>query len=151
MILGKYEYDDPKNELHRRSVRNTYYKYYNCGGYALETFSWYVPYDYERDDLSIEEYMKNCVKTMLEKVDGLRILENIDSPIMENEYRIAFRLGLKCDFHYLKQDKQGHWWNKRGSGKIRQFPKKEVLAMTWFPDVYFNYSGPIVFMAKRRI
>ena len=36
---------DPKNSNHLRNINNTDKFDYNCGGYALGTFSWYTPFD----------------------------------------------------------------------------------------------------------
>lgn len=40
---------DPFNFLRNRNVRNTEKITYNCGGYALGTFSWYCPHRREDD------------------------------------------------------------------------------------------------------
>ena len=41
------DYEDFFNERQTRNEENTEKKDYNCGGYALRTFSWYLPYEYD--------------------------------------------------------------------------------------------------------
>ena len=36
--------EDFFNRNHTRNEGNTHYADYNCGGWALKTFSWFVPY-----------------------------------------------------------------------------------------------------------
>ena len=40
---GAPRLSDPFNTLGLRNINNTIKRYYNCGGYALGTFSWYWP------------------------------------------------------------------------------------------------------------
>ena len=51
MFRSFYLQDDPFNKNNKRNVRNTERNTYNCGGYALGTFSWYCPHD-ENDEKS---------------------------------------------------------------------------------------------------
>ena len=47
---------DPFNTLGLRNVSNTVKRYYNCGGYAFGTFSWYWPGRTEEEHDEIMEY-----------------------------------------------------------------------------------------------
>ena len=44
------DYDDFFNIKRTRNEENTDIEYYNCGGYALETYSWYCPFDIDFKD-----------------------------------------------------------------------------------------------------
>lgn len=50
VTISNYGYErkfanDPFNKDNRRRQKNTKTEAYNCGGFALGTFSWYAPYD----------------------------------------------------------------------------------------------------------
>ena len=38
------------NENQTRNEQNTNQSEYNCGGYALKTFSWYTPYEFDEEE-----------------------------------------------------------------------------------------------------
>ena len=42
---------DPLNNQKTRNIKNSNRYNYNCGGYALETFSWYCPHTKQDDRL----------------------------------------------------------------------------------------------------
>ena len=48
--------EDYFNEKQTRNEENTEKKDYNCGGYALKTFSWYLPYEYDEKDYPFFSY-----------------------------------------------------------------------------------------------
>ena len=48
---------DPFNFLRNRNVRNTEKRTYNCGGYALDTFSWYCPTEQKMTSTTLETIM----------------------------------------------------------------------------------------------
>lgn len=69
---------DSFNKQRVRAQNNTYFRNYNCGGFALGTFSWYCPYD-----ISVVDYAFNRgYITSFERDDILRQLT-------EDEYLIA--------------------------------------------------------------
>ena len=83
-----YEFQDPYNIKNNRNAFNTDRFSYNCAGYALGTFSWYVPYDmddcYELDELRDE--LQHCRFQIIgsddkEKDYILRQCDNIRSEI----------------------------------------------------------------------
>ena len=74
---------DPFNFLRNRNVRNTEKRTYNCGGYALGTFSWYCPHraeddlthfgNYYAEDLSEAEVItQHSVQVMLDSNELFR-------------------------------------------------------------------------------
>ncbi len=71
-IYEKFRNSDPLNSERLRKVNNTPRYYYNCGGYALNCFSWYVPNEFcdsfdwdsweealEKNELVLEDLMED--------------------------------------------------------------------------------------------
>lgn len=119
---------------------------YNCGGYALNTFTWYRPYAGYRGTFSTTRAgMKAYVDYMIKDFRGkLREIETIES-LRSGEYAIAFRT-RKDDFHFCKRDSSGNWRHKRGWwSKLFRIPTKEVFGEVW-PG---GYNSPIVLLAMK--
>lgn len=137
-----------------RNIHNTRKSYYNCGGYALGTYSWYCPNDdgfdspmYD-DSYTMEERTQFAVDYMLNDFCDLRVIKTLEE-ITENEYAIAFRIA-KDDFHYMVK-KGNQWYSKAGgSYKIDRVPQEIVLGKVWFTDYGVTYNGPLVLFAKRK-
>lgn len=127
-------------------------KTFNCGGYALDTFTWYNPcygFDYFFD--SEEENDKKIdflSEIMLEEFPDMR---RIDSPdeVGKNEYVIAFRITQSIfdfDFHFIRRGRNGVWYEKMGARMgINRVSKEEVFAPSWKN----KYFGKIAFFAKK--
>ena len=86
-----YGAKDPLNIFGKRNLENTDMFDYNCGGFALGTFSWYLPCPRHADHknyfgfLSAQEAEKKtekCVQFMLAEVPGLRRLRSKDDHLM---------------------------------------------------------------------
>jgi hypothetical protein len=153
--FGTIDYlEDELNWNRYRNVKNTKKINYNCGGYALGTFSWYLPiFDYDDDDTTYdfddwdeaEEKTWRCVQVM--KIEfrrrGLRVIESV-AELVENEYAIAFRLSSDGDFHFLRRYSNGSWYHKRGNAPYIE----RISATEVFSDMWVNrYDGPIVLLA----
>jgi hypothetical protein len=158
MVFAKndipYGFVDELNFNGFRNIRNTNKNAYNCGGYALGTYSWYHPHgEDERDCLydtriSIEERTKHAVQYMLNDFCDLRVIKTLEE-VTENEYAIAFRLA-KDDFHYMVK-KGNQWYSKAGGCPIiDRVPQEIVLSKVWFTDYDVTYDGPLVLFAKRK-
>lgn len=133
------------NQDKERNIKNTDKGSYNCGGYALGTFSWYVPYS-KRDTWVYPIPLEKLIEQMLKDFPNLRMIDNINE-VQKNEYAIAFRKG-DGDFHYMKKAKNGRWYNKRGcSYKIETLTQEEVLDKNW----YNWYDEPITLFAMREV
>ena len=138
--------DDAFNSLKKRNIKNTEKQVYNCGGYALESFSWYIP-SFGREPVHRAEKatLEGCVETMLKEFPNLRVIQSLDE-LKDNEYAIAFRMS-DHDFHYVKRASNGHWYHKMGSSHyIRTMAQKVVFSESWG----YGYDGEIVLMAKTR-
>ena len=155
-MFRTFREDDAYNLGNNRTIKNTPKERYNCGGYALGTFSWYCPYSEEDDDgwfgfhcgyrTREEAWEKTMylVGFMLNDFCGqLRIIRQL-SDLKRHEYAIAFRLSADGDFHYIKQGKNGVWYHKRGaSAEIHTMSTDEVLNTRWCR----RYGGPVVLLA----
>jgi len=102
-----------------RNSDNTDDYEYNCGGYALNTFSWYEPYKEDLDDIEneIAEYIESgyekkeiyhfflnmFTKNLLSEIRGLRLV-NDKSEVKPDERLIYFRF-----FYELVSDFDDEW------------------------------------------
>lgn len=159
MFRSHYLKDDPFNKNNRRNVRNTPKRNYNCGGYALETFSWYCPHSEEDDeflwgyDYSFGTQEEAWVKTMyavskmiLDFEGNLRMIKSLKQLHKGTERVVAFRLSSDGDFHYIKKTLSG-WRHKCGaSSDIRHMSEYEVFHTKWNG----RYDGPIVLLAIKK-
>ena len=155
-------FDDKFNQNNKRNRNNTPNREYNCGGWALNIFSWYRPttnpffckwgkvecYTDGDQKLSTTEMFNITLKSvdcMLHEFKDLRVISNLNE-LKSNEYAIAFRIGsLVNDFHFCKRSKNGHWTHKMGGSQIRPISKQEVFADNWFGE----YCGHLVLFAKK--
>lgn len=142
---------DPFNRDRKRNLRNTVKSTYNCGGYALECFSWYLPRLKYSGHYSFGTHSKNhrstmySVKCMLKEFPDLRIIHSLDE-IQEDEYPILFRHSSDGDFHYIKRCNDGVWRHKMGGTyPIRVMPKSQLWSI-WC----HRYNGEIVMLAKKK-
>ena len=101
--------EDPFNTKKTRTENNTKGYFYTCGGYALETFSWFCPYKTDnRDeyiyDLLVDGFtpkeiidilLEEDVKYMLDAFGkNIRLISNINE-LEEKEIGIAYRIHLE--------------------------------------------------------
>lgn len=163
------------NKKRTRNENNCSFDEYNCGGYALGTFNWYLPYEKDKDfwyesnidfinDLldtgwSIEEATEKILDKNIEQMlKQFSNLEVIEKPTDENDI-IAYRLSVMADeefygeepsiwdmdFHFLLYH-DGQWTHKNGKGAIEKFEGN--LYDVWNIDSYFEYNSPIRFLRR---
>lgn len=137
---------DYLNKEKKRNEFNTDVDMYNCGGYALRTYSWYLPWEDEYEILdeindeqldeedALECILQKCCDYMLNEFDGtLRIAPQL--PLKKFKYNpkeeelIAFRVNVNhfekndeinyfdIEFHF-KVYRDGKWMEKLGSEPI---------------------------------
>lgn len=145
--------EDQFNVNNLRNVDNSDKLSYNCAGYALQCFSWYMPAErstefrgWEKDEVSFPfSATERAVSIMLGDFPDLRRIQSLDE-VRDNEYAILFRLSSDGDFHYIRQASNGHWFHKRGN-----HPYIDTIRASEIFKVWFNrYDGPIVILAKER-
>lgn len=139
---------------------------YNCGGYALGTFTWILldafghGYDLSFDDVDedmMEEFKgyiarveDNCVEEIVENFEGLVRPISVLSELHKDEYAVLFRVsyddeGYIDDFHFVKRHHDGHYSHKPGSAPIAEFegdPFDGAWANSWL-----DYNAPIKILA----
>ena len=136
---------------------------YNCGGYALETYDWYLPYDRDEGYFYINELLDEAGELVTLAQLKYRILADFpelklvsqqevqDKLIDYHTYQIiAFRieLGGNCDFHFMKLGKNGSWYEKRGASyKIHRHSFNDVFDDCWNG----RYNSEIIFFIRERI
>lgn len=164
LYSGEEIFDDPLNSTNSRTRANTDPYDYNCAGYALETYSWYLPCDRDTyfDALdtfeetgktyfgSYNEFQRNALTVeftsrILRDFPDVRMISSVKD-LHPDEYAFAFRVGVD-DFHFVKRGANGVWYEKRGN--IPQFfrmSRERVFNTSWGS----RYNGPIILMAKKR-
>jgi hypothetical protein len=149
---------DEFNVLGLCNKRNTLIHNYNCGGWALNCFSWYRPTtdpcychwgdEYDEEPMTDSEMLRitdQAVRVMVREFADLRVIYNLRE-LKKDEYAIAFRIGHKVnDFHFCKRQKNGHWTHKLGGLWITPIKKEEVFSESWLD----GYCGKIVLLAKK--
>ena len=146
---------DPLNNQKTRNIKNSDRYEYNCGGYALETFSWYCPHTKSDKTLhhgfdTLEEAYETtmyAVSVMVAEFEGkIRMLRSKEELHKKTETLIAFRLSSDGDFHYVKKTRSG-WKHKMGASyPIQKMSEKEVFETVWCGC----YDGPIVLLAMKK-
>lgn len=153
-----FENKDAMNLKGLRNERNTSQFDYNCGGYALGTFSWYCPCEEEEnkgnyfgDDFSakkLESRTQDCVNKLLNDFANLRVINSIKE-LQKNELAVAFRIsGIVDDFHFILRKRNGQWFEKNGAGIIHRVTKNYALNQTW-GTIFTTYHGKIVLFARK--
>lgn len=138
-------YCDPLNLENTRNVHNMAdsYRMYNCAGYALGCFSWYIPF-YNLDVDTMEKITEVSTNNILGDFPNVRRIYSVEEA-GHNEYVIAFRMCRDLwDFHFLLRHPSGRWFHKQGSTHIKPFPASEVFKPEWAG----RYTGPIVLFAR---
>lgn len=147
---------DPYNKFQNRNVRNTPKSDYNCGGYALGTFSWYCPYPEEVANEMIEGWYEEAeawektmymVSNMVADFGGrVRMLYHKDQ-LERNERLVLFRISSDGDFHYVIKKRNGYYHKRGAFPKIEKMTEEEVFETNWCRN---RYDGPIVMLAVKK-
>ena len=149
---------DPFNTLGLRNIGNTVKRHYNCGGYALGTFSWYWPGRTEEEydeimecagDEDWDNVLKLASEAIISELPGWSVvpfnlvMERKYSP---KEYEIVAMRFCDYDFHFWKLGRNWNWYDKMGSiGRINRHAFEDVRD-TWC----HRYDSPIVCFIRMR-
>ena len=150
---------DPFNVHGLRNITNTSKRFYNCGGYALGTFSWYWPGRTEEEHDEIMEYaeaedwdnaLKLAAEAIVDELPGWElvgleaVMERVYSP---DKYEIVAMRFCDFDYHFWKLGRNWNWYDKMGNaGWIDRHAFTEVLARRW----NYRYDSPIVCFIRTR-
>ena len=150
--------DDPFNTLGMRNINNTTKRHYNCGGYALGTFSWYWPGRTEEEHDKIMEYaeaedwdnaLELAAGAIIRELSGWMVVPF--SLIMKRkyspkEYEIVAMRFCDFDFHFWKLGRNWNWYDKMGSaGWINRHAFEDVRHI-WCD----RYNSPIICFIRAR-
>lgn len=141
---------------------------YNCGGYALGTFTWILldsfnhgeDLEFEDDEtedemiedieLYVDDLEEECVKELVENFAGLVRPISVISELKEDEYAVLFRVsydgdGYIDDFHFVKRHHDGHYSHKPGNAPIVEFEGNPFYG-DWESSC-LDYNAPIKILA----
>ena len=126
-----------------RNSKNTRTHGYNCGGFALGTYTW-VEVGFETTEEALHDLFRDF--------DGfIRKIENAEE-VNENEFIVLFRISEEGDefgdFHFLKRTDEGKWIHKPGAEPVAEF-EGDPFKVAWSEEV--RYHGEIVMLAVDRI
>lgn len=138
--MNYYKVDhDPLNTLGLRNIRNTDKADYNCGGYALGTFSWYLPSCTRKEYTDIMSHadigdmdtaLTLASEAIVAELPGWSIvpfalvMERKYSP---KDYEIVAMRFCYYDFHFWKLGRNWNWYDKMGGcGQINRHAFNDV-------------------------
>lgn len=117
---------DPLNMRGSRNIRNTDKADYNCGGYALGTFSWYLPSRTRKEYSDImghadigdmDTALTLAAEAIVNELPGWSVVPL--ALVMERKYSpkdyeiVALRF-CYYDFHFWKLGRNWNWYDKMG-------------------------------------
>lgn len=149
---------DPLNMRGSRNIRNTDKADYNCGGYALGTFSWYLP-SRTREEYSdimghadigdMDTALTLASEAIVDELPGWSIvpfalvMERKYSP---KDYEIVAMRFCYYDFHFWKLGRNWNWYDKMGCrGQINRHAFND--ARNVWND---RYDSPVVCFIRAR-
>ena len=149
---------DPFNTLGLRNISNTTKRYYNCGGYALGTFSWYWPGRTKEEHDEIMDYanagdwksaLELAAEAIINELPGWTVVPL--ALVMERKYSpaqyevVAMRFSYE-DFHFWKLGRNWNWYDKMGSAGWIDRHAFEDVRRIWCR----RYNSPIVCFIRTR-
>lgn len=138
--MNYYKVDhDPLNKRGSRNIRNTDKADYNCGGYALGTFSWYLPSRTRKEYTDImghadigdmDTALTLAAKAIVNELPSWSVVPL--ALVMERKYSpkdyeiVAMRFCF-YDFHFWKLGRNWNWYDKMGGcGRINRHAFNDV-------------------------
>ena len=149
---------DPFNTLGMRNINNTVKRHYNCGGYALGTFSWYWPGRTEKEHDAIMRYAETkdwdnalelAAEAIVNELPGWSVVPFalvMARKYSPKDYEIVALRFCYYDFHFWKLGRNWNWYDKMGG--CRQIDRHA------FNDVRYKwnsrYDSPVVCFIRAR-
>lgn len=149
---------DPLNMHGSRNIRNTDKADYNCGGYALGTFSWYLPSRTRKEYTDImghadigdmDTALTLASEAIVAELPGWStvpfalVMERKYSP---KDYEIVAMRFCYYDFHFWKLGRNWNWYDKMGGcGQINRHAFNDVR-YKW----NYLYDSPVVCFIRAR-
>lgn len=162
VVRTSYKIDYPYdclNKKGKRTIYNTPREAFNCGGYALNTISWYCPYSrcddgsfpklYQRLKRDYRAVLEYTVEYMLKEFNKrLRVIQSLDE-LQEGEEAVGYRIATNgWDFHYIRRKNNGSWYGKRGACPlIERYTAAQVFDSNSAAWSYGDYDSEMVLFA----
>lgn len=117
---------DPFNKRGSRNIRNTDKADYNCGGYALGTFSWYLPSRTRKEYTDImghadigdmDTALTLASEAIVAELPGWSIIPFalvMERKYSPKDYEIVAMRFCYYDFHFWKLGRNWNWYDKMG-------------------------------------
>lgn len=125
--------------------------YYNCGGFALSTYTWVRPFTEIEDNSKL--YPFRFDRGIWRLVGGLLEQFNIRCVtsfkyISSSEYPVIFRVG-SSDFHFMRYSELlDGWIDKMGNSSLINLHNEEkVMRGHWY---YGKYDSQIIKLAVKK-
>ena len=150
---------DPLNKRGSRNIRNTDKADYNCGGYALGTFSWYLPSRTREEYTDImghadigdmDTALALAAEAIVNELPGWSVVPL--ALVMERKYSpkdyeiVALRF-CYYDFHFWKLGRNWNWYDKMGCRRQINRHAFNDVRNVWND----RYDSPVVcFMRARK-
>ena len=149
---------DPLNMLGSRNIRNTDKADYNCGGYALGTFSWYLPSRTREEYTDIMGHadigdMDTALTLASEAIVNelpswsvvplALVMERKYSP---KDYEIVAMRFCYYDFHFWKLGRNWNWYDKMGCRRQINRHAFNDVRNVWND----RYDSPVVCFIRAR-
>ena len=150
---------DPLNKRGSRNIRNTDKADYNCGGYALGTFSWYLPSRTREEYTDImghadigdmDTALTLAAEAIVNELPGWSVVPL--ALVMERKYSpkdyeiVAMRFCF-YDFHFWKLGRNWNWYDKMGCRRQINRHAFNDVRNVWND----RYDSPVVcFMRARK-
>ena len=157
--MNYYKVDhDPLNKRGSRNIRNTDKADYNCGGYALGTFSWYLPSRTREEYTDImghadigdmDTALTLAAEAIVNELPGWTIVPLalvMARKYSPKDYEIVAMRFCHYDFHFWKLGRNWNWYDKMGGCK--------QIDRHAFNDVRYKwnrrYDSPVVCFIRAR-
>ena len=157
--MNYYKVDhDPLNMRGSRNIRNTDKADYNCGGYALGTFSWYLPSCTREEYTDIMRHadigdmdtaLTLASEAIVNELPGWSVVPLalvMARKYSPKDYEIVALRFCYYDFHFWKLGRNWNWYDKMGG--CRQIDRHA------FNDVRYKwndrYDSPVVCFIRAR-
>ena len=149
---------DPLNMLGSRNISNTDKADYNCGGYALGTFSWYLPSRTREEYTDImghadigdmDTALALAAEAIVAELPGWSVVPL--ALVMERKYSpkdyevVALRFCF-YDFHFWKLGRNWNWYDKMGSAGWISRHAFNAVRNVWNG----RYDSPVVCFIRAR-
>lgn len=125
--MNYYKVDhDPLNKRGSRNIRNTDKADYNCGGYALGTFSWYLPSRTRKEYTDImghadigdmDTALTLASEAIVNELPGWSVIPFalvMERKYSPKDYEIVAMRFCYYDFHFWKLGRNWNWYDKMG-------------------------------------